>query len=76
MKYEIQAACPYCGQMMFVDSPDPEPAPEIISELAADKCDCDKALAAQGMKATEAAIKGVLGAGGGRSDSEGRSNRS
>ena len=65
MKFEIQAACPYCGQMMFVDSPEPEPAQEIISEPAADKCDCDEALAARGMKATEVAIEGVLGAGGG-----------
>lgn len=76
MKYELQAACPYCGQMMFVDSPEPDMAPEILSELAADKCDCDEAMAAQGMKATEAAIEGILGSGGGQKGSAGRSNRS
>lgn len=63
MKFEIQTACPYCGQMMFVNTYKAEITPEELSELAAEKCDCDEAVVVQGMKATEDAIVGVLAEG-------------
>lgn len=64
MTFEHQAACPFCGQMIFVSTANAQETQEKLQLEAMEKCDCAEAIMRRGMTATEAAIQGVLGEGG------------
>lgn len=64
MKFERQAECPFCGQIILVTCDREDDAGEILSNKAVMKCDCRQAELHRGIKNTEAAIAGVLGEGG------------
>lgn len=61
MLLEREAACPHCGQMVFVLTSNPNTPEAVLTEMAEDKCSCPEAVMARGMRETEQSIEKLLG---------------
>lgn len=60
MLVEKQAVCPYCGKQRFVNVESSVPEAELAA-MAGERCDCERARLARGMKQMDNAIDALLG---------------
>lgn len=64
MKFEHQAPCPHCGQVIIISTDRAEETEEILAQQAVLRCKCPEAGIQRGMRETDYAIREMLGDGG------------